>query len=259
MPHPLMTPIRFVLIFCLPAILFLSGCAKEPDFIALSPGLQGNIHGTNAHIKSCPEEMRTEIKPSQLGTTAPEGKLLFALIDCAIEAHRESCAKEAITEIQKALKSYDFKEKYENRLRTMLKNTPWMNIKNIHMHQELHDDKREAILDKAAADGVLTVHVDYCMDPEFRLIKGTLMVNLYATGPQLIKQSKVDNPKETPIYRLTLRSGRSLPDATYDIDKNAEIWAMNDGAYARQSMQILFDDLFEQLKQALANPTRHYE
>lgn len=79
--------------------IVLSGCASRKEFVALPDSVQKEIGSTEVYAEECQKALIADIESSNISTYAGGG-LLFALVDCAIMAHREGCANDALREIQ---------------------------------------------------------------------------------------------------------------------------------------------------------------
>ncbi len=83
---------------------------------------------------------------------------------------------------------------------------------------------------------------------------GTLFLTLYPTGEKIKKIVNATDPIETPIFKFHISATDALPQSEKDIEKNAKLWALNNGAPLRQALENIFNQVFDRLDKILKAP-----
>ena len=232
----------------------LSGCATKPkDIISLPTTVQKEICSTDVYVEECEKKMKADIEASNVSTYTGGG-LAFALVDCAIMAHREGCADDALIELQKEIQTFNFQEKYRNRLTHAFQNTNWLRVKKVNYLVKLDDSAHEEIFRKANTDAVLTSKFIYKLNPEFTVLTGTLYVTVYPTHEKLKKLVSAEHPLDAPIFKVHFSAAEQLPVTGASIEENAKYWAENNGQHLRKSLDSILNQIFVKLDQALKKP-----
>lgn len=240
------------LILCLLCALVFSGCATRKEIVSLPEKVQKEIASTEVYLEECEKKMKADIESSNLGTRT--GHIFFTLVDCAVTAHRESCSDDALVDIQKEVATFNFQEKFKNRLSHTLQNTNWLHVQRINHITGINDEAHQEIFKKANTDGVLTSKFIYKLNPQFNVMTGTLFITLYPTSEKIKKMVNAENPLETPIFKVHVSATEALPQAGQDIQENAKLWSQNNGSQLRRALENILNQVFIKLDQVLKNP-----
>ncbi len=232
--------------------LLLSACATK-ETVSLPEKVQKEITSTEVYIEECDKKMKADIKSSNI-TSQTGGGLLFALIDCTVMSHRESCAEDALVCVQKETASFDFQQKFSRRIERALRNKNWLHVQKVNHINGLNDEKHQEIFKNTSTDCVLTSKFFYQMNPELSVLSGILYVSLYPTGEKLKKIVNATNPLETPIFKFNVSSTYSLPLSNKDIEANAKLWVQNDGVLLKQALENIFNQVFDKMEIVLNAP-----
>lgn len=233
--------------------LVFSGCATRKEIVSLPEKVQKEIGSTDVYLEECEKKMKADIESSNLSTYSGGG-MLVALVDCAIMAHRENCADDALVDVQKEVATFNFQEKFRNRLSHTLQNTNWLHVQRINHITGINDEAHQEIFKKANTDCVLTSKFIYKLNPQFNVITGTLFLTLYPTSEKIKKMVNAENPLETPIFKFHVSATEALPQAGQDIEENAKLWAQNNGSQLRRALENILNQVFVRLDNVLKNP-----
>lgn len=233
--------------------LALSGCATRKETVSLPERVQKEIKSTEVYIEECEKKVRADIESSNVRTYSGGG-LLFALIDCAVMSHRENCAEDALVCLQKEITTFNFQEKFSKKIEHTLQNTSWLHAQKINHITGINDEKHQEIFKNANADCVLTSKFIYKLNPELNVMTGTLFLTLYPTSEKIKKIVNATDPIETPIFKFHISATEALPESTKDIEENAKLWAQNNGIFLRQSLENIFNQVFDRLDKILKTP-----
>lgn len=234
-------------------ILVLSGCATRKETVSLPETVQKEIKSTEVYIEECEKKVKADIESSNVRTYSGGG-LLFALIDCAVMSHRENCAEDALVCLQKEITTFNFQEKFSKKIEHALKDTNWLHVQKINNITGINDEKHQEIFKNANTDCVLTSKFIYKLNPELNVMTGTLFLTLYPTGEKIKKIVNATDPIETPIFKFHISATDALPQSEKDIEKNAKLWALNNGAQLRQALENIFNQVFDRLDKILKAP-----
>ncbi len=240
-----------LILFPLCALVF-SGCATRKEIVSLPEKVQKEIGSTEVYLEECEKKMNADIESSNLG--ARSGHLFFTLVDCAVMAHREGCADEALVDIQKEIQGFNFQEKFRDRLTQKLKDTNWLHVQRVNHITGINDEAHQEIFQKANTDCVLTSKFIYKLNPQFNVLTGTLFLTLYPTSSKLKKMVNAENPLETPIFKFHIAATEKLPQPKEEIQENAKLWSQNNGSHLKQSLENILNQVFIKLDQILKNP-----
>jgi hypothetical protein len=234
-------------------VLVLSGCATKKEIISLPTTVQTQISSTDVYIEECKKKVSADIEKSHI-TTYTGGGLAFALVDAAIESHREESAEDALVDVQKEVQTFNFQEKYQNRLTQILQSTHWLQVQRVNYLAGLNDAAYEEIINKANTDAVLTSKFIYKLNPQFNVLTGTLYLTLYPTSNKTKKMVNAENPLEMPIFKVHVSATEQLSQASESIEENAKFWAQNNGFHLRKGLENILNQFFFKLDQVLRNP-----
>lgn len=248
-----MKKIKEVLLLSLCTVV-LSNCSAQREFVSLPPSLQQEIGSTDIYAEECQKKLQADIESSNINTYAGGG-LLFALVDCAIMAHRENSANEAMAEIQKDFEATNIQEKFKTRLISTFKQTNWLHVSQVNFLKELNKTTQEEILKKAQTDSVLVSRLIYKFNPALDTLKGTLYVTLYPTSVKLKKMVNAETPQEKPIFNFKVSAAKALPKAGKNMEENAKIWAQNEGKLLKSALEETFQQVFMNTEKILKDPT----
>ncbi len=241
-------------LFLTSIMILLSACNSKKEFISLPDNIQGQIESTDAYVVECPKEMQADVESSNIAAYTGGG-LLFALVDCAITAHRQDSAKNLMIDLQKQLMEFNLEERFKSKFEQTLKNADWLHLCNIYYVKDLNDKTYEEILPKVKSDTVLTAQFNYKLNPEFNVLTGTLYLTLYPASSKIKKMVNTENTANTPIFKFNVSATASLPYKGEDIDENAKRWAQNKGAYLKKALENIVDQIGFSVEQALKHPT----
>jgi len=233
--------------------LVLSGCATRKEIISLPTTVQTQISSTDVYIQECEKKVRADIEQSNISTYTGGG-LAFALVDAAIMSHREECAEDALVDVQKEVQTFNFQEKYQNRLTQILESTDWLQVQRVNYLAEFNDAAHAEIFSKANTDAVLTSKFIYKLNPQFSVLTGTLYVTMYPTSPKTKKMVNAESPLETPIFKVHVSATEQLPQTGESIEENAKFWSENNGFHLRKGLENILNQIFVKLDQVLRNP-----
>ncbi|MGL5784868.1 MAG: hypothetical protein ACRCYZ_05365 [Alphaproteobacteria bacterium] len=244
-------PVKVVLFFL--CSMMVTGCATQRGMIALPKKVQQEIGSTDVYLEMCEKKIRADVENPNL-TTYAGGGLLFALVDCAIMAHREDCADSALVDVQKEIATFKFQEKIQDRLSHVLKNTNWLQVRKINPIATLNDEMIQEIFKKAKTDCVLTSKFIYKLNPNFDVMTGTLFLTLYPASTKAKKIVNAENPLETPILKFHVSATEVLPKAVQDMYENAKLWTKNNGVQLRMALENILNQVFLKFERILQNP-----
>jgi len=233
--------------------LVLSGCASKKEIISLPTTVQTEISSTDVYIEECTKKIRADIDKSNISTYTGGG-LAFALVDAAIESHREESAEDALVDMQKEVQTFNFQEKYRNRLTQILQSTHWLQVQRVNYLAELNDAAHEEIFNKANTDVILTSKFIYKLNPQLNVLTGTLYLTMYPTSHKTKKMVNAENPLEMPIFKVHVSATEQLPQTGESIEENAKFWAENNGFHLRKGLESILNQVFVKLDQVLRNP-----
>lgn len=243
---------KILLLSSLCALVF-SGCASRKYIVALPESVQKQISSTDVYLDECDKKVRADIESSNISTYVGGG-LLIALVDCAIMAHRESSAENALEDVQKVAATFNFQEKFSNRLSHSLQNTNWLHVQRINHVAGLKYEEYQEIFKKANTDCVLVSKFFYKLNPQFNVMTGTLFLTLYPTSQKLKNLVKTEDPSETPIFNFHISATEALPQAGHEMEENAKLWAQNNGSHLRSALENILNQIFVRLDKILQNP-----
>ena len=233
--------------------LMLSGCASRKDIISLPPTVQKGISSTDVYLEECEKKVTADVDKSNISTYTGGG-LAFALVDIAVESYREDRAEDALVDMQKEIQTFNFQEKYRNRLTKTLQSTNWLNVQRVNYLATLNDAAHEEIFKKADTDAVLTSKFIYRLNPQFNVMTGTLYLTIYPTSNKMKQMVSAENPLETPIFKVHISATEQLPQVGESIEENAKFWAQNNGSHLRKGLENILNQVFARLDQVLRNP-----
>ena len=247
-----MSIIKNVTLISLCALVVI-GCATRREVVSLPEKLQKEIGSTDVYLEECEKKMKADIESSNLSTYSGGG-LLIALVDCAVMAHRENCADEALVDIQKEIQGFNFQERFRDRLTQKLKNTSWLHVRQVNHITGINDETHQEIFKKANTDCVLTSKFLYKLNPQFNVLTGTFFLTLYPTSPKLKKMVNTENPLETPIFKFHVAATEKLPEPKEEIQENAKLWSQNNGLPLKHALENILNQVFIKLDKMLQTP-----
>lgn len=245
------TPNNLLLMFL--CALVLSGCASKKDIISLPPAVQKEISSTDVYLEECEKKIKADINQSNVSTYTGGG-LVFALVDVAVNSYREDCTEDALVDMQKEVQTFNFQEKYRNRLTQILQNNHWLQVQRVNYLASLNDAAHEEIFNKANTDAVLTSKFIYKLNPQFNVLTGTLYLTLYPTSHKTKRMVNTDNPLEMPIFKVHISATEQLSRPGERIEENAKYWAQNNGSHLKKGLEKILNQIFVSLDQVLRNP-----
>jgi hypothetical protein len=237
-----------IAMFFLCSTIMLTGCATQ-HIVELPQKVQKEISSTDVYLEACEKKIRADVENPNL-TTYAGGGILFALIDDAVMAHREDCANDALCDVQKKIATFNFQEKFQDRLSYALKNTNWLHVKQINSITGMNEE----VLKKTNADCVLTSKFIYKLNPNFDVMTGTLSLTLYPASNKIKKMVNAENPLERPILKFHVSASEALPKAVQDMHENAKLWSQNNGAHLKFALENILNQIFIRLDRILKSP-----
>jgi len=182
------------------------------------------------------------------------GGLIPALIDGIRTANRASAAAEALQCVDHEMKNFDFQQKFNTRMANLLKDTKWLNVKQINNTKYKKNEELEVILQKENSDCILVSSFKYYMNPKMDVMTGTAHIALYPTSQKFKKMFKVEKPIEKPIFRFKASATEKLPAPKEEIEDNAKMWAQNNGELLKKGLDAILHQVFIKAKIILENP-----
>ena len=233
--------------------IVFSGCAAKREIVSLPESVQKEIKSTDVYIEECEKKVKADIETSNIGTYGGGG-LLLALVDCAVMSHRDNCADDALTCVQNDVATFDFQEKFSKKIERKLQDTNWLHAQKINHITGINDEAHQEIFKKTNTDCVLTSKFISNLNPQLNVLRGTLYLTLYPTSEKIKKMVNATDSLETPIFKFHIAATQSLPEATKEIEENAKLWAQNNGALLKQSLENIFNQVFDNLDKILNAP-----
>ncbi len=233
--------------------LVLTNCASRKDFIPLPENMQKAIGSTEAYLEGHHKEMGADIESSHI-SGAMGGGLLWALIDCGVMAYRQGRASDAMVDIQKELKAYNFQDSFNPRLEHVLRSTDWLRVNQINSVPELNPQTLTNISKRATSDVLLTSRLVYKLNPDFSVLTGTLYLTLYPMSAHLRKLAETEQPLSKPIFKMHVSATSSLPSSDKSIEERGKMWAENQGYYLKKSLDEITNQILSNLRQTLKHP-----
>lgn len=235
-------------------VLILTGCAtKQKEFVAIPATVQTKIESTDVYLVDCPDKMGFDIEASNVSTYTGGG-LIFGLIDAAIMSSRESNAEEAIGCVQGKLKDINVQKMLHEKLIPLFQNTEWLKTRHVHHVKDLSKEKCKTLCDGSKTDSALVSIFYYKLSPDFKTLTGTLHVTLYPTSEKMKMLVNTKEPTEKPIFKTHVSVTKTLAGGKDDIKENAKLWAKDQGAYLKSSMESLVQSLVLSLENVLKFP-----
>lgn len=231
----------------------LANCAGKQDFVPLPEVMQKSIGSTQAYIQEPQKEMRADIESSNI-SSATGGGLLVALIDCGVMAYREGKANDAMVDIQRALKDYNFQENLNGKLEHTLRSTDWLKLKQIKYVKEINDQTMAAAVKRGTSDVLLTSQFIYKLNPDFTVLTGTLYLTLYPVSAPFKKLAQTEEPLSKPIFKMHVSATSSLPSRHKSMEENGKIWAENNGESMKKALDTVINQVMTNLTQTLKHP-----
>jgi len=235
------------------ALLILTGCGAQKQFIALPQETKKEIQSTDIYLLDCQDKMHFDVENSNVsGYTG--GGLLFALIDGAIMEGRKNDAEKALVPLQEVLKNIDVQEYLNSALIPSLKESEWLKAQDIHHVKNINNDELKEVILKTKSDAVLVTHFNYRLSHDFKKLTGAFYVTLYPASDRLKTLLKIEDPLKEPLFKTHVILHENLKNCHDDIQKNADLWSVNDAFYLKDAIKNLIHRLTANLEKQIQNP-----
>jgi FKBP-type peptidyl-prolyl cis-trans isomerase 2 len=237
----------------LSSVLALSGCSTYQEFVPLHETVRKEISSTEAYAEDCQASLIADVERSHVATYMGGG-LLFALVDAAIESHREGCANDAMVDIQKGFTSYNAQEKVKAHFMQSLKQAQWLHAGQVQSVKVLDEPTQANITQKSKSDTVLTARLLYKFNPDLSVLTGTIYLTVYPTSQKLRALVNAGDPLDKPIFKVNVKAAEALPVRSKDLEDNAKQWSDNDNRLLKDALDKITNQAFANLDRVLKNP-----
>ncbi|AIK96494.1 hypothetical protein [Candidatus Odyssella acanthamoebae] len=234
-------------------VLALSGCATHQEFVPLHATVRKEIGSTDAYAEDCQTTLIADVERSHVSTYMGGG-LLFALVDAAIESHREGCANDAMVDIQKGFVTYNAQEKVKAHFSQSLKQAEWLHAGQVQSVKALDEPTQINFTQKSKSDTVLTGRMVYKFNPDLSVLTGIIYLTVYPTSQKLRALVNAGDPLQKPVFKVNVKAAEALPLRDKDLEANAKKWADNDNRLLKEALDKITNQAFSNLDRALKNP-----
>lgn len=235
-------------------LAFLSGCTAMPEIVSLPEQIHGKIKSTDVYLEQCEKKMHADIKKSNLSTYTGGG-MLIAFVDIAIETHRQERAEEAMIDIHKQIQSFDFERKLRTALADIVSQSDWLHVKNINDIEKLKPETLQKVMQTGSADTILITQFHYKLNPDFKVLTGTLYVTMFAKSNNIRNLLRIEEPLNQPILKFHVSATQALKNPTDDIEENAKMWSQGNGLFLQKALDNIIQRVLFDLKKVLKNPS----
>jgi hypothetical protein len=221
-----------VLLLC----LWLTGCTNIPQSKSFDESMKIVPHGRDVIVSVPQSEANVNVDASNLAG-AMGGGLIFAFIDLAIDKSSASAAETTIKPIRAALIDYDFEQNSLEAVKLASSKVNWLSANGIAFTKDATDENFAKLMDVSSASQIMYNNFDYAFSGDFK----ALNVGLRTT----VVPKSVPLPDEKAAERLSYKKAAYygkwiytayLPSPNKEARINAERWAENHGALARDAL-----------------------
>jgi hypothetical protein len=205
------------------------GCAVPPKRV-LSPEARDISGGRIAVVVSGQGEIKPEVNASNIAM-ATGGGLIPALIDAAITQARMNSAEKTVRVVRDALGSYDFDKRALETSKSTIGSLSWLNVKDVSFTKETSIEKLKSTLAQSSSPQLVVVAYGYTLSSDFSKLGVAASVSIFPKEAAASRMTASD-----ALYMETFSCVSSLPQPASDDDRNAALWAANDGQLARAAL-----------------------
>lgn len=225
------------------------GCAGATR-VALNDAQRDQLGSVRTVGALSQQELRVTVVPSNTGAAFG---LVGALIDASVTNSRAKDAESAVVPVRNSLVGYEPSRTLGVALKRELGSLTWLKHNSVEVRQAAESKAAIAELVNASnTDMLLLIQTDYQLAPAFEAMVVKARVSMLprksAAPPREPTDDdpspKADEPK--PVYFNTISASAPLPGFTAGKTTMAEaanLWADNDGKYARRALAGGIDEL----------------
>lgn len=180
-------------------------------------------------------EIKSNIVDSKVAMAAGGG-LLMALIDAGVNSARAKKAEEAILPMRTSLMGFDADALALSTTDKAVAALDWFGAKPASLTKDVSPAARLAALDAAATPQTAYFQYDYGASPDLAAVVVTATIQI---APHDVPAGKKPDDRLAPkfsVFTQTVRSVVVLPDAAKEPGPNAQRWAADNAALARQAL-----------------------
>jgi len=246
--------IKLMVIFI--ASLVLVNCAGYKAFIPLSKEVKQQITSSNLVLVNNQQELNAEILESN-ATSVMGGGILVALVDSAVNNSRAKTAERLIMPIRSELVDFSMDQEIKKALLPVVKSTVWLHANDISIINGIYKDVVDKLLkDKNNNKDIVGVfNLYYALDHSFTTLKVTLGLELYPLKLHINENKQEKTKKIQPIYRAKIEYNKNINMATGSAEKNAKLWAANNGEAIKSALKDAVLNVTLQLTDNLKDPS----
>ncbi|RZF24877.1 hypothetical protein EVC45_36320 [Paraburkholderia sp. UYCP14C] len=211
-------------------------------------------HGRDVIVSVPQSEANVDVDKSNL-TVIAGGGLLFALIDAAVEKSRASDAEDTVKPIREALIDYDFERNALDAVKQATAKVNWLAVNGTVFTKEATNDNFAKLMDDSAASQIMYNNFDYVFSSDFKTLRvGLRTTILPRTSPSTPDQKATERlADKNAVYYNKWVYAVTLPSPGNDKRANAQLWAENQGALARDALNKGIDRVTQDLISDLEN------
>jgi hypothetical protein len=239
------------------ALLLVSAAPVATAYAAATPSVVAETTrtvtgGRAVQVTVGQAEIKSDINPSNIAVYTGGG-LIGALVQASVDAERAKKAEAAITPLRDALAGFDADGLAQSATKTAIAGVDWLNTDAVRFSKDATPNGKSSALDSESAAQIAFFDYTYDVGPDFSTVR--VVVSMSFASKALPSGSAKPEARLKPralAYAQKVTSVITLPDASKDINVNAQRWAADDAKLARQAVTLAFENAEKLIPRTLA-------